>query len=571
VLNRKIRLAFVTAILTLLAMGAISYRARVLSHESGVWVRHTHEVLEDFQDLLLAMETIELDYCEFALTGDESVLGSYPTNILSVRQDIAAIRDLTLDNSSQQRRIAIIERLTVERIQFGEMVVGLRRMKGSDAAAAAIRNGQSQGIADELSVIVRESQAEELRLLELRAADSQRRFGQTKTSIVAGTGLALLIVLTAGWVLRRAEEDLRHSAEIFRLFVSCVTDYAIAMLDPKGQVITWNDGAQRIKGYRAKEIIGQHFSRFYLPEDVSNGKPSFHLAEAAKNGHFEDEGWRVRKDGSRFRADVMIAALRDKTGRMSGFGVIVRDITERKKFEEHLMKTGEKLKRSNEQLQQLVYVASHDLQEPMRMVASFTQLLAQRYGGQLDSDADEFIAFAVDGCNRMKELIRDLLAYSRAGPDSVTLAQISSEHALNEALAGLRVTIYESGAIVTHDPLPDITADGTQLVQVFQILVGNAIQYRSAAVPQVHVSVRKEANEWIFSVRDNGMGIAPQFFERIFVLFQRLHGRNEFKGTGIGPTICKKVVEQLGGRIWVESQPHEGSTFHFSLPERAAE
>ncbi len=203
------------------------------------------------------------------------------------------------------------------------------------------------------------------------------------------------------------------------------------------------------------------------------------------------------------------------------------------------------------------------------MVASYTQLLAERYKGRLDSDADEFIAYAVDGSNRMQGLIQDLLAYSRAGTNGKALRKIPSENALKEALVNLRATIQESGAIVTHDPLPLITTDGTQLAQIFQNLIGNAIKYRSAAVPNVHISaVKNGGDEWIFSVRDNGLGIDPQYFDRIFVLFQRLHGQAEFKGTGIGLAICKKMLEWLGGRIWVESQPEKGSTFHFALPEK---
>ena len=204
------------------------------------------------------------------------------------------------------------------------------------------------------------------------------------------------------------------------------------------------------------------------------------------------------------------------------------------------------------------------------MVASFTQLLAKRYKGRLDPDADEFIGFAVDGCNRMQGLIQDLLAYSRAGTTGKALREVSGEDALQGALTNLRITIGQSGAVVTHDPLPAIRTDETQLTQVFQNLVGNAIKYRSAEVPRIHISSAKNGdNEWIFSVRDNGLGIAPQYFERIFILFQRLHGRTEFKGTGIGLAICKKVLERLGGRIWVESQPEKGSTFFFALPERA--
>ena len=203
------------------------------------------------------------------------------------------------------------------------------------------------------------------------------------------------------------------------------------------------------------------------------------------------------------------------------------------------------------------------------MVASYTQLLAQRYKGRLDSDADEFIAYAVDGSKRMQGLIKDLLAYSRAGTNGKTLHKISSENALKEALTNLRATIEESCAVVTHDSLPAITMDETQLVQLFQNLVGNAIKYRTPDVPHVHVSAAKNGgNEWIFCVRDNGMGIDPQYFERIFIIFQRLHGREEFKGTGIGLAICKKMLAQLGGRIWVESQPEKGSTFYFALPGR---
>jgi PAS domain S-box-containing protein len=371
---------------------------------------------------------------------------------------------------------------------------------------------------------------------------------------------------------KRAEEALRVSEERLSLLVHGVTDYAILMLDPQGRVTTWGEGAERIKGYRAEEIIGHHYSMFSTPEDVAQGKPSQELKSAAEKGRFEEEGWRIRKDGSRYWANIVVTALRDESGRLRGFGKVVRDISERKKSEERLAKTVEDLKRSNEELQQFAYVASHDLQEPLRMVASYTQLLAQRYKGRLDADADEFIGYAVDGSNRMQGLIQDLLAYSRAGTNGKTLLETSTETALKDAVSNLQVAIEESGAVVTHDSLPTLATDGGQLALLFQNLVGNAIKYHGAEVPRVHVSAAKNAGEeWIFSVRDNGMGIEPQYFERIFVIFQRLHGRKEFQGTGIGLAICKKIVERLGGRIWVESKPEQGSTFRFSLPERDGE
>ena len=200
------------------------------------------------------------------------------------------------------------------------------------------------------------------------------------------------------------------------------------------------------------------------------------------------------------------------------------------------------------------------------MVASYTQLLSKRYKGKLDSDADEFIAFAVDGASRMQRLIHDLLAYSRAGTSGKDLLDTSSEEALQEALINLRGAIAESGALVTHDPLPAVLADEMQLIQLFQNLVGNAIKYQSPGIPQVHISAaRNGGRKWVFSVQDNGLGIDSQYFEKIFGVFQRLHKREEFAGTGIGLAICKKIVERHGGSISVESQPGQGSTFRFVL------
>jgi len=199
------------------------------------------------------------------------------------------------------------------------------------------------------------------------------------------------------------------------------------------------------------------------------------------------------------------------------------------------------------------------------MVASYTQLLASRYQGKLDADADEFIAFAVDGANRMQRLIQDLLAYSRVGTKGRVLAAISSEATLQQAVNNLYKVIEESGATVTNDPLPAVLADDTQLVQLFQNLVGNAVKYRSSEPPRIHISATRDGPRWMFAVKDNGIGIEAEYFEKIFGMFQRLHGRDEFAGTGIGLAICKKIVERHGGEITVDSQPGHGSTFRFPL------
>jgi signal transduction histidine kinase len=239
---------------------------------------------------------------------------------------------------------------------------------------------------------------------------------------------------------------------------------------------------------------------------------------------------------------------------------------EMEKANSTLNKQAVELARSNAELEQFAYVASHDLQEPLRMVASYTQLLAKRYKGRLDADADEFIGYAVDGVTRMQRLIQDLLAYSRVGTEGKDFEPTDCSAVLNQALANLKAAIEESGAAVTSDPLPTVMADGTQLGQLFQNLIGNAIKFRNQRPPLIHVSAKRDGKEWLFSIRDNSTGFDPQFAERIFVIFQRLHAKGDYPGTGIGLAICKKIVERHSGRIWAKSEPGQGSTFYFIIP-----
>jgi signal transduction histidine kinase len=233
-----------------------------------------------------------------------------------------------------------------------------------------------------------------------------------------------------------------------------------------------------------------------------------------------------------------------------------------------LAQQAQELARSNVELEQFAYVVSHDLQEPLRMVKSYLQLLERDYKSRLDEDADEFIGYAVDGAARMQALIKDLLTYSRIGKEDESLDLTDCAEVLRVVLANLQMTIEKSGAVVIHSDLPTVMADKVQLIQLFQNLIGNAIKFRGDRPPEIHIGVERSNEEWTFSVRDNGIGIDPQQTERIFMIFQRLHTSEEYKGTGIGLAICKKIVERHGGRIWVESEPGKGSTFFFTIPDR---
>jgi PAS domain S-box-containing protein len=371
---------------------------------------------------------------------------------------------------------------------------------------------------------------------------------------------------------------LQMSEARYRAIVEDQTELICRWL-PDGTLTFVNEAYCRYFGRTREGFIGQTFMPLIPEED--RGLVEAHTASLGRARPMATVEHRVILPDGRLRWQHWTdRAIFDALGNVVEFASVGRDITERKQAEDALRRLNEELEdrvrqrtaeleHSNRELQQFAYVASHDLQEPLRMVTSYLQLLKRRYQGRLDSDADEFIAFAVDGATRMHHLINDLLAYSRVGTRGQPFEPADCQAIFDQVVTNLKIAIEESGATVTCDPLPKVTADGSQLAQLLQNLIGNAIKFRDHRPPQVHVSAERRNGSWQFAVRDNGIGLEPQYAERIFLIFQRLHTRAEYPGTGIGLAICKKIVERHDGRIWVESQPGHGATFYFTLPDKA--
>jgi PAS domain S-box-containing protein len=361
----------------------------------------------------------------------------------------------------------------------------------------------------------------------------------------------------------------RKKAETrFRTLLESAPD-AMVIVNSDGCIELANLQTEKLFGYSRLELAGKSVDTL-VPHSLQ-GAHAGHRAEFFRNPKKREMGanldlMALRKDGSQFPVEISLSPLESQGG--ISVTAAIRDISERREAARQLAEKMTELHQSNEALEQFAHIASHDLQEPLRMVASYTQLLSRRYKGRLDADADEFIDFAVDGTQRMKRLIEDLLLYSRAGKGAPPVVEFDANGSLREAVGNLHAAIEESHAEVTSDLLPTLVAVESQLVQLLQNLIGNAIKYRGERVPKVHVSAEAGCREWIFSVADNGIGIDPKYFERIFQIFQRLHGRGDYAGTGIGLAICKRILQQQGGRIWLESEPGHGSVFHFSLPVR---
>ncbi len=353
--------------------------------------------------------------------------------------------------------------------------------------------------------------------------------------------------------------------ELFRKLFDVAPD-PILIVDSKGNIVLVNSETQRQFGYATEELIGRKLE-ILMPERYREShvalRDEYCSAPQLRPMGTGRELYALKKNGDEFPVEISLSPMNSTDGPL--VISIIRNITDRKRIDNELKQANLELERSNKDLGEFAYIASHDLQEPLRSIAGSCQLLRRRYADKLDASAQEFIDFAIDGAKRMEELINDLLTYSRVS----TKAKEPSATNLNKVLSGvldnLRLAIFESNAVLSYDSLPTLPVDEWQISQLFQNLIANALKFHGTELPKIHIGAILEGENWKFSVKDNGIGIDPKYFDRIFVVFKRLHDRDEYPGTGIGLASCKRIVERHGGKIWLDSAVGHGTTFYFTL------
>ncbi|MBS1622474.1 MAG: PAS domain S-box protein [Bacteroidetes bacterium] len=350
----------------------------------------------------------------------------------------------------------------------------------------------------------------------------------------------------------------------YKQMIDSIEDYAIILLDPTGHIQSWNKGAGQIKGWTADEILGRHFRTFYTEEDRQRQLPETYLTEATDLGHVQHEGWRVRRDGSLFWGHVTITALRDESGRISGFCKVTYDRTDRLRREE-IDRRMHQLEARNKEMEQFAYVASHDLSEPLNTVGSFASLLASDYAAVLDSTGRAYLTQIQTSVGRMKELITALLHYARIGTYR-SLERVDLVALLRSVMTDMHQTIVSSGARISYHDLPTLYAYPIELRVLLQNLLSNAIKFHApGTVPRIHISAARQHHVWTFCVADNGIGIAAADYDKVFIMFKRLHDQDTYAGSGIGLAYARKIVEMHNGSIWIEPNEPSGIKVCFTI------
>ncbi|HEY4288122.1 MAG TPA: ATP-binding protein [Puia sp.] len=565
----------------------------------GAIIRHTNLVLYQTQEVLNDEVQYELNVKNFLLTGDSAFLDRAGDSVRFLPSKIATLKQLTADNPRQQVRIDSLLAYITRNRSILENAMILSRAGNFEEAAGLISSEATTGYSYRIQHMLNAMALEERGLLDIRRGNSQNKALQLQWilwALIAAVAILAFVTFRKIRVDLGREKKAREQLRRFNIELKDEVKMQTANLQAsedkyktlfyKSPLPKWiydeatlvflevNDMAIRSYGYSRDEFLAMTIMDIRPEEDKDRLLKDVEDVRSHP-GSYRDSQWRhIKKDGEIIDVDVTAYPINFEGHRARM--VVVSDITERRLYEQQLQqlntdlaKRAGELASSNGELERFAYIASHDLQEPLRMVSSFLQLLQKRYGGHLDEKADQYIHYAVDGAERMKALIMDLLEYSRVGTGKDGFGWIDTAIVLKEVGDIFREKIISARARVDIGEMPVVWGDKVQMTQLFQNLLSNALKYHSDQAPVIRIRTKEEPGCWQFSISDNGIGIDPQFFDKIFIIFQRLHNKSDYSGTGIGLAICKKIVERHGGHIWVESASEKGSTFYFTIIKKS--
>ena len=597
-MGNKLVYGIVVAIVSVLVIVVLSIWQYRRIQDTGVIIRHANQVLTQTQAVQNAAMQYQLNAKNFLLTGDSSFLRMAGDTLSVLPDEINALKTLAADNPVREAQVDSLLLFVARNSEVLEQAMRLSRGGDFEGTARVIGMEAKSGFSHKIQTVLGQIAGEERRFVDVRRSANLIKAGELQWVLWA---LSAAVVILALVTFRKIRLDLlreKKSTEQLSRFnheleaqVGIQTANLQASEDKyktlfyKSPLPKWiydeetlrflevNEEAMRLYGYNQEEFQEMTLLDIRPPEEVALLLEDIVVVRRDPLSYRGSLRRHRKKSGEII--DVLVTAFpMEVGGRKAGLSAIV-DVTERKRYEGQLQllnsdlaKRATELSASNAELERFAYIASHDLQEPLRMVSSFLQLLQKRYKGQLDQKADQYIHYAVDGAERMKALIMDLLEYSRVGSGKDSFVEVDTAVVMQEVGDIFREKIVAARALVEIDPLPKVWGDKVQLMQLFQNLVSNALKYHSERLPSICVRAKEEPAHWLFSVQDNGIGIDPQFFDKIFIIFQRLHNKSDYSGTGIGLAICKKIVERHGGRIWVESRPGEGSTFYFTITKK---
>ncbi len=565
----------------------LSYQDWSAFQRSAPQVQHSRALLQQIEQVSTSIRDAETGQRGFVLTGNPEYLEVYNQAADGLPSQLNGLRDSVAGEPDLRTRVATLSGLIEEKLGELKQTVVLRQNEGFKAALSLVETNQGQHAMDDIRKIGADLQNEVYTGLMRGIRERQQQGSRTRLTTLLGSAVLFAFLLLATFDIGRTTTERDRlivdleaangrttaSRDLLHTTLTSIGDAVIAT-DGAGRVTFLNGIAERLTGWTQSQAQGRKLTEvLILVNEETREALESPVDKVLRDGRIvglANHTMLIARDGTERPIDDSAAPIRDPNGNVVGVVLVFRDVTGRRESEAQLHRLNQALRRTNQDLQQFSYAASHDLKEPLRTVTNYLQLIRSRYSGKvLDQEAGRLFDVAVSGAQRMHALVEALLEYSRAGEvGEATLEPVPVGRVVGEAITHLQSSISETSADVSLGPLPVVTANPLYLTQVFENLIGNALKYRSGQPPHVSITAAEGAHNWTFSVEDNGIGIAPEYQAQIFGIFKRLHG-DEYPGTGIGLATCKKIVDRHGGTIWVESEFGKGSRFSFTLPKAA--